>query len=317
VRRRLSGSAGAGRLVAVLALLCAPSLASGHGTGPAASRAVLDPLPPALAGIEVQIHETLGTQLVLENRTPRTVEILDENRVAFARVGPAGVEANLAAAAWHRSLGPAAPVPRLSAGAPPRWVTVSAEPAFGWFDPRVAPPRGGDQQAARFEIPLLVDGAPAVLTGRFEHAAAGRSTVRLTSPAAPAPGVRVTLLPGRAAGLLVENRRPETLLVLGQGGEPFLRIGPEGVHANLRSATWRRSARSSGHVEPSQTALRASDAMGAPDWQRVASVPRFGWIEPRAVADPREPSRAFRVPMQLGEQRLELTGVAGFEPFAP
>ena len=318
---------GRGRVcVVVLAGTLAAAVASAHGVRPAAVRAVLDAPPAALAGMRVQLHETLGTQLVLENRTPRTVEILDETGVPFARIGPRGVEANLAAAAWYRTLGPAAPVPPHIEDAAPRWVRASAEPSLGWFDPRLVAPEGERAQPGdAFEIPLRVDDERTALSGRFvaKLPPAGRYAARLTSPSELAPGVRVTLLPGSAAGLLVHNETPEALLVFGARGEPFLRIGPQGVEANLRSATWQRSARTRVEPAPPGDAETALVAAAEPLWQRVASAPRFGWIEPRAAVEgpPAEAARseapsdvAWQVPMQLGERRLHVTGVVAWKP---
>jgi hypothetical protein len=265
--------------------------------------------------------------------------------VAFARVGPRGVEGNLAAAAWYRTLGPAAAAPALAGEAAPRWQLASREPSFGWFDPRLdartptpsARRRSdthphGDAHAAprRFAIPLRVDGAPVALNGRFvaKDPAAGHQAACLTSPAEPAPGVRVTLLPGRAPGLLVHNATQETLLVLGAGGEPFLRIGRGGVDANLRSETWQRSARAAAapFAPPAAShAQTASDPSGAAVWQRVAQTARFGWIEPRAVwEDPRETAapgaapreRGWQVPMQLGERQFVVTGAVAWRPLS-
>ena len=105
---------------------------------------------------------------------------------------------------------------------------------------RGSPPKASGRltprpESARFEVPLRVDGERVALSGRFRAAPAetGGFSARLTSPSEIAPGVRVTLLPGRAPGLLVHNASDRALLVFGADGEPFLRIAPEGVDANL------------------------------------------------------------------------------------
>ena len=133
------------------------------------------------------------------------------------------------------------------------------------------------------------------------------------SPAAIAPGVHVTLLRGRAPGLLVENASRRPLTVFGDAGESFLRIGPDGVDANLHSATWWRSARS---VRERPTATGPAEP---PEWQRVSTTPRFSWIEPRANATnapgtgtgpkPGPDVARWQVPMQLGDERLLVTGI--------
>jgi hypothetical protein len=303
--------------------------ASAHGGAKADARPVLGPLPAALAGMRVELRETLGAQLLLENPTPRRVEVLDEHGAPFLRIGPGGVEANLAAAAWYRTLGPASAVPPgVSPGAAPRWVRARKEPSYGWFDPRLvagaqAHASDGEGEFGRWEVPLRVDGAPAVLAGRFraERPAAGRYVARLTSPAEIAPGVRVTLLPGRAPGLLVHNASEKRLLVFGADGEPFLRIAPHGVDANLRSRTWQQSARSASVPEAPPARADARDS--SPVWKSVATLPRFGWIEPRALVMGASPAASpgagaevleWRVPMQLGEEPLLVSGVVSWRP---
>jgi hypothetical protein len=316
------------------ALLAFPGGALAHGAASTHVRPVLGPLPPALAGMRIELRETLGMQLVLENPTARSVEVLDETGVPFLRIGPRGVEANLAAATWYRALGPASAVPASAyePGARPRWMLARAAPSYGWFDPRLAarlePPHhpSKDAEFGRWEVPLRVDGESVQLAGRFraETPATGVYSARLTSPLEIAPGVRVRLLPGRAPGLLVDNQSGLALLVFGVDGEPFLRIGPQSVEANLRSRTWEQSARSAS-TPPAETQGAAGEASDQPVWKRVASVPRFGWIEPRALvkASPPSPSGSavpdavqWSVPMQLADQPLRVTGVVSWTPLA-
>jgi len=307
---------------AALGLALGGGAARAHGGGDAELRPVLDALPPALAGMRVELRDTLGWQLVLANPTPRSVEVLDEAGVPFLRIGPGGVEGNLAAPALYRTLGPASAVPAaLAAGGAPRWQRTSDEPSAGWFDPRLAPPRDGHGTARRFAVPLEVDGERVALAGRFEDepAPTGRHVARLTSPSEPVPGVHVTLLPGRAPGLLVRNASGRTLLVLGADGEPFLRIAPDGVEANFASRTWQRSARSTS--TPVEGAALAVAARAGAAWHRVSPAPRFAWVDPRALAtspppeDAREAEpRAWSVPMQLGERRFHVRGVVAWRP---
>jgi hypothetical protein len=314
---------GAAAILCLALALLQPSAARAHGGRAANVRPVLDRLPAELAGMRVELHETIAPQIVLANPTGRVVEVLDPDGTAFLRVGPQGAYGNVAAPAWFQTYGPGAPVPASAGrGREPRWRRARSEPSYGWFDPRLdagdvnvthrvadgAKPAG----VGRWVIPLRVDGRPVVLGGRFELVPPPRARwiARLTSPSEVAPGVRVTLLPGRAPGLLVESRSEDVLTVLGDGGEPFLRIGPQGVEANVRSPAWRRSGR----------AARARSAVvGAGGWQRVAAVPRFGWLDPRAAPEETAPPadaarvRPFRVPMLLGERALGVTGEVAWQ----
>jgi hypothetical protein len=275
-------------------------------------RVELDPLPAALAGVRVEVHRTIGPQLVIENATAKTLEVLDDTGMPFLRIGPNGVEGNVNARALYTTYSPAAVPPAAAGSNEPRWQQVRSEPSFGWFESRVDPARAAlppsviaEQRAAdvgRWEIPLRLDGTPVLLAGRFryEPPAAGVYSPRLTSPREVAPGVKVTLLPGQVPGLLVENATSRALLVMGAEGEPFLRIGPAGVEANVRSQTWRASARQHDRL-----------ASAGSDWQRVASVPRFSWVEPRAAQKQSE----WQIPMRLGDDPLQVTGVTVWRPF--
>jgi hypothetical protein len=129
-------------VVVGVAVLCACGArpARAHGGGDGRVRAVLDePLPRALDGMRIETHRTIAPQLVVENPTPRVLEVLDESGAAFVRIGPGGVEANVAARAWFQTLGPDAPIPgALRDGThEPRWVHASATHSFGWFEPRL------------------------------------------------------------------------------------------------------------------------------------------------------------------------------------
>jgi len=283
-------------------------------------RVEIDPLPDALSGMRVEFHKTMGPQLILDNPTSRTVEVLDETGFPFVRIGPGGVEGNLAAAAWYTSYSPAAIVPAsVNRSADPQWVRASVGSSFGWFESRLdasklaLPPSiveaGRATDLETWSLPLRVDGEPVTLSGRFryEPPPQGAYRVYLTSASELAPGVRVRLLPGRTPGLLLENSSLEPVLVLGTEGEPFLLIGPNGVAANLRSPTWWTSGRSSGEIEN-----RDVDGLAEPRWRRVSQSSRFSWIEPRAGGrgEGDAAPRAWRVPLQLGGERIVITGVA-------
>ena len=101
-------------LVATLAVFAGDAaIVRAHGERNAHVRAVIDDaaLPAELAGMRIEVHETVGPQLVLANPTAREVEVLDAGGIAFLRIGPAGVEANVAARAWFQTFSPGTPVP--------------------------------------------------------------------------------------------------------------------------------------------------------------------------------------------------------------
>jgi hypothetical protein len=162
---------------ALAAALLARPAAAHHAGATSDVVPVLDPAPRALAGVTVQLTYTLGWQLVVENRTGQTLEVLDESGRPFVRIG--------------------------------RRETVTA---WGWFDPRLRPDRvdvargvlraGAKTTVGRWTIPIRLKGKPLALTGRFETVPPpdGAFRARLTS-GDPFDDVSVTLMPGRVPAL--------------------------------------------------------------------------------------------------------------------
>lgn len=270
--------------VVLLGLTASPARAHGADAG---VRYRLTGVEPAMDGLTVQVVRGLAGQLVLANDTDRPVEVLDDTGRAFLRIGPDGVEADVASASWQASdrpfgLGEGAATP---SSASPRWVQLSDQSSWGWYDHRLhaselaAPPDAdGPVVLSRWAVPLRVGEVRATVTGEtVAGPAAGMVAARLVSDAEPADGVRVTLLPGVASGLLVEVGEGRTVVVRGETGEPFLRLLEGQVEANLSSPTWHR-------VGGSGVEATSVDADASPDWQRVASGRQYGWIEPRAAA---------------------------------
>jgi len=293
-----------GRLItALLGLLIVAGAAAAHR--PPGVRIVLGPLPSALDGIRIEVHETIAPQLVLANPTARVVEVLDEYDVAFLRIGPRGVEGNVASPAWWTSLGPATPVPAAAShDAEPRWAAARPEPSYGWFDPRLDPVDGHVHGGA-WVVPLRVDGARVLLAGTFERTppSDGAYAARLTSAPEPAAGVRVRLLPGPNAGLLVENGSRHVVTILDEDGEPFLRVGPSAIEANARSETWRRSGRAGTAVDDAP--------LREPSWVRVGTGGRYGWVDPRLAPPPTAAVgdvRRWQIPVLVGDVPVPLHG---------
>ena len=265
------------------ALLVRPAGAH-HAGAPSDVVPVLDPVPHGLAGVTVQLTYTLGWQLVVENPTGKTLDVLDESGRPFLRLGR-------------------------RAGAT----------ASGWFDPRIRPDRvdvargvlraGVRTTVGRWAIPLRLNGKPLALTGRFETVPPpdGAFRARLTS-GDPFEGVTVTLMPGRVPALYLVNASDEDVLVLGADGEPFLRIGPGGTSANVRSATWRRIGK----------AIAAADDGAASRWELQSPSPRYAWIEPRAAAAASwtNESREWLVVLRRGADEARVTGVVEWVPSA-
>lgn len=347
MRRARPAAAVATRIACWIALSLAAAPAVAHGPEPGSSGgeldAQLDALPPELDGLAVQIHRTVAPQLVLENRTGRVLEVLDGQGLAFLRIGPEGVHGNLAAPAWYRSLAPeAGTVPpevaeraRSGEPVPPRWVPVKRGPSWGWFDERLeARPgthRAGHGEAKpRWEVPVRLGDTASALRGRFVERPAPTGTLRarLRSDGQLAPGVRISLLPGRPGSFFLKSESQQVVTVLGSDGEPFLRFGAFGVEANLHSPTYSEVARLRGTAADP---VESGDAEGRPGWRSLSPVPSYGWVDPRTTpAEGRVPVDAggtgqrvelleWRLPVRVGSGEdavlVHVEGVTAWEPF--
>lgn len=123
--------------------------------------------------------------------------------------------------------------------------------------------------------------------------------------------------------LRVSNKSGTELVVLGYDGEPYLRIGPGGVHRNERSpAAYLNRDRFARVSVP----LKA-DPGATPEWRNVSPRPVWQWHDHRIQwmgagppaqvrAAPRRTHAIFdwKVPARLGDEALTVTGRLDYEP---
>lgn len=135
-------------------------------------------------------------------------------------------------------------------------------------------------------------------------------------------GLAVTVVDGDDR-LRIENESGTELLVLGYDGEPYLRIGPGGVHRNERSpASYLNRDRFARIAVP----LKA-DPGAKPLWRRVSTRPAWQWHDHRIQwmglgppAQVRDAPRAthpifdWQVPARLGDRTLMVTGRLDYVP---
>ena len=135
-------------------------------------------------------------------------------------------------------------------------------------------------------------------------------------------GLAITVVDGDDR-LRVENESRTELVVLGYDGEPYLRIGPDGVFRNERSpAAYLNRDRFARSAVPLEAAPGAK-----PRWKRVNSRPAWQWHDhriqwmgsgpPAAVRDAPRASHAifdWRVPARLGGRPLAVTGRLDYLP---
>lgn len=154
-----------------------------------------------------------------------------------------------------------------------------------------------------------------------------KTTLRTVIPAVPGLEVKVVEAGSR---LEVENRTGQELIVIGYKGEPFLRIGPDGVFENRLSPTTYISRSRKGGTPP-----RAAEEarVGDTDWAKVSSEPLARWhdhrihwmgnINPPEVRNDPDKRHVVKmnandpqwsVPMRLGLQEIAAKGDLVWEP---
>lgn len=143
--------------------------------------------------------------------------------------------------------------------------------------------------------------------------------LRTIQPEPPA-GVTVQVVNTVAAQVVAENTTAKDLVVLATGGEPVLRLGPRGVHANVASPDWYQINDPSGAapVPP-----RARTGGAKPDWRPVSARPSWGWFDHRLHEEPvRAPAAdgqprvlaSWEIPMRYGTSDLAVQGAVIHRP---
>lgn len=285
---------------------------------------VLDTVePPPPDGVLVQVTRSVADQIVVENTTPADLEVLDEAGRPFLRIGPRGVEGDVASAEWARSNSPGggAVLPETAlADAPPSWIQVSTEPSWGWFDhrlhrvalttaPRVVP--GSSVELERWEIPMRLGGRPLVARGRrLFSRPAGRFRHEITSSI---DGIEAAVLDGAVPAIFLraEASAPE-LVLFGTDGEPFARIGTRGAEVNQASPTWSLTERSRSGLVPDGPIGWGT----APRWRQENTAPHLTWLEPRAIPRSEGDDVAWSIPGRLGAEPVAIQGRSVWIPAA-
>lgn len=154
------------------------------------------------------------------------------------------------------------------------------------------------------------------------HTADPAIVTRVDSVSPPLPGVTVEVRAGVADQLLVVNTTDEPVEVTATGGEPFLRIGPDVVAANLDSPDWYRANSPRGEVRIPETAR----AGAKPRWATVARGGSWGWFDHRMheserplPPELRDAGRTVRldgwtVPLRHGGKAVTVSGHVEYRP---
>ena len=167
-------------------------------------------------------------------------------------------------------------------------------------------------------LAIAPSGAP---HGRHTPGVGYVSTVAGTVP--NVLGVQARVLGGDDR-LRLANVSGKTIVVDGYDGEPFLRLGPDGVFENERSpATYLSVDR-----DPTRAYVpRSADPKAPPSWRKVRGGTSFEWHDHRIHWTGAEPPpavqrapqethmiRNWRVPARADGKRFAITGFLGYVP---
>ncbi len=312
-------SQGRGRLWAALFFGLLSGAASAHGLR---NDIRVEMAPLKVDGLTVEIHQDLfAPQLAIRNRSGKMLEIEDDAGRAFLRIGPEDAQADLAAKSFHLSrVAGGGDVHPNTLSKTPRWRPIAKEPAYGWFDARLATATidipyavkqlDSEMPFAEWRIPARLDGQPIQLRGVFTYVppTSGVAMAVMQSPSVLAAGVMVQMVPGTVPAFFLSNNSAQTVAVLDAQGKPFLRVEPNGVWADLGSASWRAA---------STTAVPAGKG-----WKQISKARSITWREPRAAWVGKVPKplpasgqlNEWRVPLTIGSAKAELRGINRWLP---
>lgn len=115
-------------------------------------------------------------------------------------------------------------------------------------------------------------------------------------------GMRVDLVHTLAPQLVVHNPTNRQLEVLAADGQPFLRLGPRGVEANVRHPTWFDT------YLPGGLPTRQPEPGTGPDWRQVNLQPTWGWFDERLRPALIRAETRWQVALRVDGQPVSLRG---------
>jgi hypothetical protein len=299
---------------AIFCLVAAPAHA--HEEHRSNLDVVLDRVAPQPARLEVRIVDTLAPQMLVTNRTGQTLEILDGHGTPVIRIGPELTWVNASAPAYYSEHPMGNRSSDAAASKSPRWVIASHEPSWGWFDPRIQ--TGTADKPASWHIDMRLGAHPVVVSGQFRLRAVSHGywmpAVLVANEIAPR--VEVAIIPGVVPAVTIENGGHEPVTVIGGRGEPFLRIGPDGVFANANSPTWMQSGRAPQTTSP----IALSKDRSAVRWTKISSGSRYTWLEWRARCPDDRTERTpmkWKIPLLIGGESVPVPGETRWITIAP
>lgn len=319
-------------LLASLAV-CIPGRPAGAHEEVPGVRNELDTIePPLPSAVTFNVVVSAADQVVASNDTDMDLMVPGSAGEPFLVIGPDGVLANFRSPTWHRSVNPdeggALPT-EADASAPPRFVRVSRQPVWGWFDHRLhaapvrsAPPTGPGETVVleTWEIPFRIGDVDHVARGRRVFA---RPRGTFVSRIETAPdGVQAVVLGGLVPAVALSAPDTVRIELLDPDGAVFARTDQDGVEVNEASTLWQltEAVRAAGTPPESPTGPGAD-----PRFVPYEAGGQIIWLEPRAVypdelppddvssTDPTVVAR-WAVPVRINERPAEILGVTEWVP---
>ncbi len=312
-------------LLVTLSALVSAAPAQAHQADPRVATVLDAVTPPLPSGVVVQAVAGIASQLVARNPTDTVLEVLGSGDRPFLRLSSAGVQGDLSSPDFLTTSNPNGAAPAAAGGAP-RWVPLSRGDSWGWYDHRLhpaelSPPRDQQRSArlAEFSISFRYGGRPVAVTGHVQFEPL-LGTYTVSADPGPA-GLTVQALPGRLPGLFVSDPGRAPLEVAGRDGEPFLRLGADGVSVNVASRT---------HVEDRQArGIETGPPSTTPRFELVApGATSYTWLDGRLAYPADLPVESvlrrsaptvvqeWVVPATLAGADLRLTGKVSWVPEA-
>jgi hypothetical protein len=172
-------------------------------------------------------------------------------------------------------------------------------------------------------LALLV--VPLLATPASAHGASGQEAsnwlTTLTSPVRPGAGVTVAVVESGARLELTSTEAP--VVVFGYDGEPYLRVGPDGVLTNTRSPAAVRNAT----LDDPGGVPAGTDPRAEPVWEQTSDEPTARWYDSRArwtapqppapvqqEPDRRQVVREWSVPVTLDGAPVAVAGTLEWVP---
>lgn len=278
------------------------TLASAHGVSHDLEKVpTLSPLPSALNGIRVQLINTLGPQILVDNPTTKTLLILGRDGQPFIRLSARGCEGNEAHRDWFDTYLPGGlPGKRARPHGTVAWKVFKSSPQWGWFDPRLKV----IGNAQEWSIPVEINGVKSAISGRFVAATnTGYWQPQITQMPKLPVGASLMLIPGQPYGLMLSNPNSQEVMVLGRQQEVFLRASKGGVYASQASPLWNETAQQQG--------LRAVPEKQVARWLQLSTGSRITWVEPRTQprvsVDLKQPFN-WQIKLQIGTEVVAVNG---------